>query len=127
MIGESGGAGQVVWFEIGMPHDMFTVYPEFRCRPLPVYPGSWQDYSILWSMEQGFTALTQRLTGFRHPLLQGCEFVTVYKGKGMEPGLASYTFRCRLGADHTLSESEIDAFRADWLAFLTSQELKLRG
>lgn len=125
VIGE--GSGQVVWFEMRAKLDSYLEYPEFKYQPLPVYPQSWQDYSICWSMSDGFTALSDKLAAFTHPLLRKSEFVTVYKGKGLELGTASYTFRYWIGTDHTMSEAEIDGFRTDYLAFLKREGLTLRG
>ena len=125
VIGES--SGQVVWFEIKSHLDRYLKFPEFRYDPLPVWPQSWQDYSLCWPMSRGYESLKERLRRFTHPLLRKTEFITVYQGKGMEPGMASYTFRYWIGTDHTMDEVEINGFRSDFLAFLKSEDLTLRG
>ena len=39
------------------------------------------------------------------------EFLYAYKGKGLPPGKASYSYRYWLGAwDHTLTSEEIDSY-----------------
>lgn len=119
--------GQVVWFEIRFDELEGTVHPELTYSAPPVYPGSWQDFSLLWDQVQGFVALEDRLNAFAHPLLMRREFLYAYKGKGLPPGKASYTWRFWIGAwDHTLASDEIEGFRAAMLDFLKSQEIAMR-
>lgn len=119
--------GQVVWFELALDLLDGPIYPQVKYAAPPVYPGSWQDFSLVWDVEQGFAALQSRLDRFTHPLLLSREFLTVYKGKGLAPGKASYSFRCWLGArDRTLTSEEIDQFRTAFLAFLQEEKLPLR-
>jgi phenylalanyl-tRNA synthetase beta chain len=120
--------GQVVWFELSMEALDGSIYPELKYVPAPVYPGSWQDFSLVWDIAEGFAALEARLNRFAHPLVVRREFVTVYKGKGLAPGKGSYSFRYWLGApDHTLSSGEIEQFRSAFLAFLAAEGVPLRG
>lgn len=119
--------GQVVWFELDLEHLHGSLYPAVRIAPLPRYPGSWQDFSLVWDLDQGFAALEKRLQGFSHPLVTHREFLYAYKGKGMPAGKGSYTFRFWLSApDRTLSSEEIDQFRNAWLAFLQAEAIPLR-
>ncbi|MGQ9575028.1 MAG: phenylalanine--tRNA ligase subunit beta [Thermoguttaceae bacterium] len=119
--------GQVVWFELGLDELDGSLYPQLRYAPPPVYPGSWQDFSLIWEAAQGYAALEARLDRFSHPLLVRREFLYVYHGKGLRPGQGSYTFRYWIGAsDHTLSGQEINQFRASLLAFLAQEGIPLR-
>ncbi len=119
--------GQVVWFELAMDPLDGPIYPQVKYVAPPIYPGSWQDFSLVWDVQQGFDALEGRLNRFRHPLLVGRDFLYVYKGKGLPPGKASYSFRCWLGArDRTLTSEEIDQFRASFLEFLREEDIPLR-
>ncbi|ASV73529.1 Phenylalanyl-tRNA synthetase beta chain [Thermogutta terrifontis] len=119
--------GQVVWFEIDLDAVVGPVYPAVRYKALPIYPRSWQDFSLLWDMTRGFDSLETVLDGFTHPLVSEREFLYVYKGKGLPPGQASYTFRYWLAApDHTLSGEEIEGFRQAFLAFLQQAGISLR-
>ncbi len=120
--------GQVVWFELAMDDLEGTLYPEVKYRPAPEFPGSWQDFSLVWDVARGFAALEERLDRFSHPLVMRREFLYVYKGKGLPPGKGSYTFRYWLGSwDHTLTSDEIDGFRRALLEFLQSEDIPLRG
>lgn len=119
--------GQVVWFELALAELQGPIYPELKYAAPPIYPGSWQDFSLLWDVSQGFAELESRLDGFSHPLILRREFLTCYKGKGLPPGKASYSYRYWIGAwDHTLTSEEIDAFRTSLLKFLESQGIQLR-
>lgn len=119
--------GQVVWFELAMDELQGSIYPEIKYVAPPIYPGSWQDFSLLWDVAEGFAELESRLDQFTHPLVMRREFLYSYKGKGLPPGMASYSYRYWLGAwDHTLSSEEIDNFRNGLLKFLESRDIKLR-
>jgi DNA-binding transcriptional ArsR family regulator len=63
--------------------------------------------------------------GLREALVRR-DFVTVYRGKSVGMGLASYTFRYWLQADHTLSSEELDSFRTSFLAFAKDRGIELR-
>lgn len=120
--------GQVVWFELAMNELQGPMYPEVSHEASPVYPGSWQDFSLVWDVARGFAALEERVAAFSHPLIMRREFLYAYKGKGVPKGKASYTYRYWLGAwDHTLQSEEIDQFRDALLAFLKSEKIQLRG
>ncbi len=119
--------GQVVWFELDLEAVPIVVHPAIKFAQLPVYPGSWQDFSLLWDSDRGFAALEAVLNAFRHPLVSRRDFVYRFKGKGLPPGKSSYTFRYHLAAaDHTLSAEEIDAFRSEFLRHLESHGIALR-
>jgi len=120
--------GQVVWFELAMDELDGSIYPEVKYQAPPIYPGSWQDFSLVWDVARGFTPLENRLGGFHHPLVLRREFLYVYKGRGLPPGKGSYTFRYWLGAwDRTLASEDIDAFRRQFLDFLQAEGIPLRG
>jgi len=120
--------GQVVWFELVMDELDAPIYPQLHYAAPPIYPGSWQDFSLVWDVAQGYAALEDRLRQFSHPLVMNREFVYLYKGKGLPAGHGSYTFRYWLGArDHTLTSEEIEQFRAALLSFLQEQGIVLRG
>lgn len=119
--------GQVVWFELDVGNLAGQIYPLVKHQPAPVYPQSWQDFSLVWDVAHGYAALEQRLDTFRHPLIRQREFVYAYKGKGLPPGKGSYTYRFWIGAsDHTLSTEEIEQFRTALLAFLQAEGIPLR-
>ena len=119
--------GQVVWFELEMDRIEGPIYPAVKHQPVPIYPLSWQDFSLVWDVAQGYSALEERLATFAHPLIRSREFVYAYKGKGLPPGKGSYTYRFWIGAaDHTLATEEIEHFRTALLAFLQGEQIPLR-
>jgi phenylalanyl-tRNA synthetase beta chain len=120
--------GQVVWFEVALDAIEGPIFPSLVYVAPPIYPGSWQDFSLVWDVAAGYQKLEQRLDAFSHPLVLRREFVTVYKGKGLPPGQGSYSFRYWLGrTDGTLSSEEIEQFHAALLAFLDSAGIPLRA
>ena len=120
--------GQVVWFEIELDKFDGTLYPELKFAEPPKFPGSWQDFSLVWSLDAGYESLANRLDEFKDPLLIRREFLTSYKGKGLEKGMASYSFRFVIGAgDHTLSGDEIEGFHQKFLDFLKANKIALRS
>lgn len=119
--------GQVVWFEIDLDAINADIFPTAQYEAIPVFPGSWADFSLVWSLDAGYGKLDKVLSEFSHPLLTSRTFIGCYKGKGMEPGTGSYTFRTQIGAaDHTLTGEEIEEFRAAWLNFLKEKGIALR-
>ena len=125
--------GQIVWFEINFDLIKGRIFPEPKYAELPRFPGSWLDFSMVQSVNVGFAELEKTLDLFKHPLLQQREFLIAYKGKGLEngkgleKGLASYSFRFLIGAeDHTLTGEEIDAFHKAMLEHLKKHEIALR-
>ncbi|MEN6498068.1 MAG: phenylalanine--tRNA ligase subunit beta [Thermoguttaceae bacterium] len=119
--------GQVVWFELDTQQLQGPLYPAVRYAPLPRYPGSWQDFSLVWDLASGFAGLEERLQSFSQPLVTHREFLYAYKGKGMPAGKGSFTYRFWLSApDRTLSSEEIDQFRNALLAFLQAEGIPLR-
>lgn len=119
--------GQLVWFELSLDKIEGEIFPVLKYREPPRFPGSWQDFSLLWRIDSGFAELEASLDGFSHPLIQRREFLIAYKGKGLEKGMASYSFRFWIGAEgHTLEREEIDSFHNSFLEFLKTKEISLR-
>jgi len=77
--------GHVVWLAIDFDELEGAVHPEVHYEAAPIYPGSWQDFSLLWNAAQGFAALEEHISGFVHPLVARREFLYAYKGKGLPP------------------------------------------
>ncbi|MDD3588945.1 MAG: phenylalanine--tRNA ligase subunit beta [Thermoguttaceae bacterium] len=119
--------GQVVWFEIELDKFPGSLYPTYSFVEPLKFPGSWQDFSLVWPLASGYEGLAAKLDEFTHPLLLKRSFVTSYKGKGMEKGMGSFSFRYEIGApDHTLSGEEIEDFHEKFLEFLKANEIALR-
>ena len=120
--------GHLVWFEYTFQKIKGVMFPTLRFREPPKFPSSWQDFSIVWDTEQGYQKLSRKLDEFMHPLLRDRSFLTVYKGKGLDKGMGSYSFRFVIGSDdHTLSGEELEEFHQAFLNFLKSNGMSLRG
>ncbi|MGP3947710.1 phenylalanine--tRNA ligase subunit beta [Streptomyces sp. 7N604] len=118
---------QAVWFELDIDRLTGPLYATEQYRPFSVYPDSRQDFSVLWPVAGTYAGLERTLDEFGHPLVQRREFLLSYKGKGLEPGIGSYTFRYWLAhPERTLSGEDLEEFRAGFLRFLDSRELSLR-
>ena len=119
--------GQVVWFELELDRFPGSIYPTCVFTEPPKFPGSWQDFSLVWPLESGYEGLAAKLDEFSHPLVLKRSFLTSYKGKGMEKGTGSYSFRYEIGAlDRTLTGEEIEDFHQKFLDFLKANEISLR-
>jgi phenylalanyl-tRNA synthetase beta chain len=121
--------GQVVWFEIYLNelNSASTLYSEEKFEEPPKYPLSWQDFSLLWNIKDGFDKLESILDKFANPLVIRREFVESYKGKGLEKEQACYSFRFWIGSpDHTLSGEEIETFHQQFLAYIKEKGIALR-
>jgi phenylalanyl-tRNA synthetase beta chain len=120
--------GGVVWFEILLDKLCGVLFPEIKFIEPPRYPVSWQDFSLVWGIDDGFERLEGLLDQFNDPLVVRREFLVSYKGKGLDKGKASYSFRFWIGAnDHTLSGEEIDQFHKHFLSFISEKKISLRN
>ncbi len=127
LLAEIAPKAQVVWFELNFDMLEGPIFPATSYTPASRYPSSWFDFSIVASAQAGFAELTRTLDEFSHPLLTKREFITLYKGKGLEEGAASYTFRCWIESkDSTLTGEQIEAFQQEYITFLQSKGLSLR-
>ncbi len=119
--------GQVVWFELDLDVMPAPTYAEPAYEPPPVYPLSWQDFSLVWSLERGYAELRATIDEFEHPLIRRLEFRGLFKGKDGSEGSGSYMFRYYLGApDRTLSGEDLEQFHAALLAFLERRGIPLK-
>ena len=119
--------GQIVWFEIDLNAITGTLYPEVKYEEPPRYPLSWQDFSLLWNVNDGFDKLELLLDHFVNPLVIRREFLVSYQGKGLDKGMACYSFRFWIGSpDHTLSGEEIETFHQQFLAHIKENNISLR-
>ena len=127
LLNEMAAKSQVVWFELDFNSLDGPLFPDLKYAAGSRYPGSWFDFSILAPLEASFAELVSTLDTFSHPFLKKREFVTLYTGKGLEPGMGSYTFRYWIESkDSTLTGEQIEAFQHEYITFLTSKGLKLR-
>ncbi|MBQ3453572.1 MAG: hypothetical protein IJG25_01770, partial [Thermoguttaceae bacterium] len=66
----------IVWFELALDQFRGDLYPEVHLRDLPRFPGSWQDFSLVWPLADGYEKLVAKLDQFRDELLLSREFLT---------------------------------------------------
>lgn len=119
--------GQVVCFELEMHALEGPVCPEIDYVPLPAYPVSWHDFSVLWSQNRGYANLIQVLDDFDHPLIRSRDFLYLYRGTELPDDQGSYTFRFTIGSkDRTLTGHEIGDFRSEFMSFLDKKGITLR-
>jgi len=119
--------GQIAWFEIDLDEVAGVLYPEEKFEEPPEYPLSWQDFSLLWKVGDGFDQLESLLDRFAHPLVKHREFLVSHRGKELDKGTACYSFRFWIGApDHTLSGVEIESFHQQFLAYIKENNVSLR-
>ncbi|MHB9029989.1 MAG: phenylalanine--tRNA ligase subunit beta [Candidatus Latescibacterota bacterium] len=118
---------QVVWFELEVDALRGPAFPELTYSPIPVYPGSWMDFSILADESSSFAVLEETIGKFTHTILQQVKYLYRYVGKGLPEGKASYSFRFWLGLrERTLTGEDILQFRNAFLQFLEARGLSLR-
>lgn len=118
---------QIVWFEIVIDEMAGNIFPDITYDPIPVYPGSWMDFSIVADISMSYAKLAQTLENFCQPILKHKKFLYSYKGKGLPEGKISYTFRFWLGLrERTLTGDDLSDFRSEFISFLESRRLALR-
>jgi phenylalanyl-tRNA synthetase beta subunit len=119
--------GQIVWFEIDLDEVLGALFPVVKFDVPPEYPLSWQDFSLLWKVEDGFDTLELLLDRFVNPLVIRREFLTSHRGKDLDKGTACYSFRFWIGSpDHTLSGEEIESFHQQFLTYIKENNILLR-
>jgi phenylalanyl-tRNA synthetase beta subunit len=125
--------GQIAWFDIHLhsldeEHIHSVVHrPEIKFEEPPTNPLSWMDFSLLWGIGNDFAKLESLLDGFENPLFIRREFLESYKGKGLDKGMACYSFRFWIGSsDHTLSGEEIESFHQQFLTYIRQHNIVLR-
>jgi len=119
--------GQVVWFEIDLGAVAGTLYPAVQFDEPPEYPLSWQDFSLLWGIDDGFDKLESLLDRFVNPLVIRREFLTSHRSKDLDKGIACYSFRFWIGSpERTLSGEEIESFHQQFLVHIKENGVALR-
>ena len=83
--------------------------PEFIVSAQPAFPAIERDLSVIVDEEINWQQIHQSILGLDLPLLEVIEFITVYRGKGIDTNRKSVTFRLRFRAeDRTLRNEEVD-------------------
>ena len=83
--------------------------PEFEVRAQPAFPAIERDLSIIVDEAIRWHDVREAVVSLDLPALELVEFVTVYRGKGIDSGRKSMTLRLRFRADdRTLRNEEVD-------------------
>ncbi len=91
-------------------------------RPLPIYPGSVRDISLLVKRDIGFADIKRAITEQNFDLCRRVEFVDVYEGKGVSDDARSITIRLEFRSDErTLLDEEVETINRQILNVLESK------
>ena len=98
-----------------------------KLAPVPVYPRINLDFSVLADSSRRYEEIERTLGAYDHPLLRRLAFVDSYEGGSVPQGKRSLTFRATIGdPSRTLTEEDIQDFRASFLECVKRQNLTLR-
>ncbi|MDP6692809.1 MAG: hypothetical protein QF444_00655, partial [Phycisphaerales bacterium] len=91
--------------------DLFSSYPpEVKSKPLPNQPAIERDVSAILSEKVSWGQVRSTIIDLNLPLLEAVEFVTVFRGDGVEGGKKSLTLRLRFrDKERTLTHEEVDS------------------
>ncbi|MBG80608.1 MAG: phenylalanine--tRNA ligase subunit beta [Phycisphaerae bacterium] len=96
--------------------------PTFLVKPLPAFPAIERDLSAIIDEATAWNDLEQSIRSLELPNLESVDFVTVYRGKGIDSGRKSLTMRLRFrSTDRTLRNEEVDEVMPGVLDTLTSR------
>ncbi len=97
-------------------------------KPLPRFPSTTRDLSVVVSSAVTAASLRGTILASGGEYLRSCDFVDVYTGAPIAPGLKSVTFSLTLGSDEqTLTDEHADAAVAEILkALKASHEAVIR-
>ena len=96
--------------------------------PLPVYPSSVRDISVLVKRDSSFTDLRSAILNGGFGLLKNVEYVDVFEGKGMAEDERSLTIRLEYRSDErTLKDEEVDGEHGKIVELLDGLGARLRS
>ena len=89
---------------------LFTAYPpDVVSTPLPTQPAIERDVSAILGEDVSWQHVQNAISSLDLPWLEAVEFVTVFRGKGIENGKKSLTLRLRFREEtRTLTHEEVD-------------------
>ncbi len=84
--------------------------PDFTVSAQPAFPSIERDLSVIVDEEINWRSIHEAISKLGLPAMEAIEFITAYRGKGIDPGRKSLTLRLRFREeDRTLRNEEIDA------------------
>ena len=91
------------------------------------YPEVKLDFNFVVPNSTEFKTVADKISAFGSPLFKELQFVSLYRGQGIDDGYKSLTFNVTIGSnDHTLSGQEIDEYQAGLIAYMQVDGYKLR-
>ena len=91
------------------------------------YPEVKLDFNFVVPNSTEFKTVADKISAFDSPLFKELQFVSLYRGQGIDDGYKSLTFNVTIGSsDHTLSGQEIDEYQAGLIAYMQVDGYKLR-
>ena len=109
---------------------LFAAYPpEVISTELPTQPAIERDVSAILSEEVTWEQVHNAISSLNLPWLETVEFITVFRGKGIDNGKKSLTLRLRFrDEDRTLTHEEVDAPSSRAIdALCTTLEAEIRS
>ncbi len=98
-----------------------------KLAPVPPHPRIDLDFSVMSPADRRYMEIERELAGYDHPLLHRLAFVDSYEGGAVPAGMRSFTFRATIAdPNRTLTDEDIQQFRASFIAFLQGRGLTLR-
>ena len=95
--------------------------------PVPVYPCVDVDFSVLADGGRRYAEIEKELARFDHPLLRRMALLDSYEGGSVPAGKRSFMFRTTIAdPNRTLTEDDVQDFRAKFIALLETNRLELR-
>jgi len=86
-----------------------TFPPETEAHALPSFPAIQRDLSLIVQESITWAEMTQQVDSLSLENLEAQEFITTFRGKGIESGSKSLSMRLRFRAsDRTLTHDEVD-------------------
>jgi len=99
-----------------------------KLERVPEHPRVKLDFSFVADARRKYAQIAEDLQAFEHELLCGLSYVGSFEGGAVPAGKRSFTVRAEIGrAERTLAETDVQAFRAAFTAFLAKLGLELRA
>jgi phenylalanyl-tRNA synthetase beta subunit len=99
-----------------------------KLAPVPEHPRVRLDFSFVADARRRYAQIAQDLSAFEHALLVDLCYVGSFEGGSVPAGKRSFTLRAEIGrSDRTLTDADVQSFRAAFTSFLGKLGLELRA
>ena len=114
--------------ELDLPRLYQQFPPDTEARALAHFPPIERDLTVLTRDDHAWAAIEALTQSKASDLLEATEFVTLFRGKGIEKGMKAVTLRLRFRAsDRTLTHDEVDRDVTAIIKALEASGATLRG